>query len=89
LGTIPGVFSIITLGLIYWGILSINIFKSVAEDGVTPLSSYDQAKKVCNYTEGNKEKHGLLYNLLIGSDSQKGGGNLLKKLKKISKELSK
>ena len=30
LGTIPGVFSIITLLLIYWGTISIDIFKSLS-----------------------------------------------------------
>ena len=86
LGTIPGVFSIITLGLIYWGIISIDLFKETSEEGLSKLASYDQAKKVCNFTEAKKGDHGLLYNLVFGNQS--GGKNLAKELKKIGKNLS-
>jgi hypothetical protein len=86
LGTIPGVFSIITLGLIYWGIISIDLFKETSEEGLSKLASYDQAKKVCNFTEAKKDNHGLLYNLVFGNQS--GGKNLAKELKKIGKNLS-
>lgn len=86
LGTIPGIFSIITLGLIYTGIISIDLFKGSSEEGLTKLSSYEQAKKVCNFTTPKKEQHGLLYNLVFGNQS--GGKNLTKELKKIGKNLS-
>lgn len=86
LGTIPGIFSIITLGLIYTGIISIDLFKESSEEGLTKLSSYEQAKKVCNFTTPKKEQHGLLYNLVFGNQS--GGKNLTKELKKIGKNLS-
>lgn len=85
LGTIPGIFSIITLGLIYAGIISIDLFKASSEEGLTKLSSYEQAKKVCNFTQPKKEEHGLLYNLVFGNQS--GGKNFTKELKKIGKNL--
>jgi hypothetical protein len=85
LGTIPGVFSIITLFLIYWGTISIDIFKPIAKDNLTPLVGYKQAKKTCSSDLKPKEKHGLLYNLIFG---QKGGDNISKDLKKIGKQLS-
>ena len=86
LGTIPGIFSIFTLGLIYGGIISIDLFKASSEEGLTKLASYEQAKKVCNFTQSKKEEHGLLYNLVFGNQS--GGKNLTKELKKIGKNLS-
>jgi len=86
LGTIPGIFSILTLVLIYWGYISIDVFKETSEAGLTKLSSYDQAKKVCSYIEPTKEDHGMLYNLVFGSQS--GGGNITKELKKLSKKLA-
>ena len=86
LGTIPGIFSILILGLIYGGIISIDLFKASSEEGLTKLASYEQAKKVCNFTQSKKEEHGLLYNLVFGNQS--GGKNLTKELKKIGKNLS-
>jgi len=85
LGKIPGVFSIVTLFLIYWGIISIDIFKPIAKDNLSPLVGYKQAKKMCSGDIKPKEKHGLLYNLIFG---QKGGDNITKDLKKIGKQLS-
>lgn len=84
LGTIPGVFSIITLALIYYGIISIDIFNSISKEQLTALVSYNQAKKTCDYKEIPREKHGLLYNLIFGQK----GGNITKELKKISKNIS-
>ena len=85
LGTIPGVFSIITLALIYWGVISIDLFKAANEDRFTKMSSFEQAKKVCNFKDAANEKHGLLYNLVFGKQS--GGGNITKELKKLGKKL--
>ena len=91
LGTIPGVFSIVTLALIYFGIITIDLFKPNNEDGLSALTSYKQAKKTCNFNINTgkpvtKENHGLLYNLIFG---QNGGGNISKELKNIGKKLSK
>jgi hypothetical protein len=84
LGTIPGVFSIITLALIYWGILAIDLFKPINETNLSPSTSYEQAIKKCSVYKSKGEKHGFLYNLLIGQS----GGNITKELKQINKKLS-
>lgn len=84
LGLVPGIFSIITLGLIYWGILAIDLFKPINETNVSPSVSYEQASKKCVSLKQKGEKHGFLYNLLLGQS----GGNIAKELKKINKNLS-
>lgn len=84
LGTVPGIFSIVTLLLIYFGIISIDMFKVINQENLSPLISYDQAKKTCSFKETVKDKHGLLYDLLFGSQK---GGNLTKELKNIGKKL--
>jgi len=87
LGTIPGVFSIVTLAFIYFGIITIDLFKPNNEVGLSSLTSYKQAKKTCSYTGENakiKGEHGLLYHLIFGQK----GGNISKELKNIGKKLS-
>jgi hypothetical protein len=84
LGTMPGILSMLTLGLVYWGIISINLFKPNNETNLSPLVSYEQATKKCSFTKSKGEKHGFLYNLLLGQS----GGNITKELKKINKNLS-
>ena len=84
LGTLPGIFSIITLALIYFGIISIDLFNPSSKDNLTPVVSYNQAKKTCSFKEPSKEKHGLLYGLLFGQK----GGNITKEIKAIGKKLS-
>jgi hypothetical protein len=84
LGTAPGIFSIITIGLIYWGVIAIDIFKPIQETNLTPVVSYDQASKKCNIIKQKGEKHGFLYNLFFGQK----GGNITKELKKINKNLT-
>jgi hypothetical protein len=71
LGPVPGAFSILTIILIYFGIININIFKSIPEKNLSPSVSYDQAIKKC------PNKSTALY----------GGGNITKQLKKINKTL--
>ena len=85
LGTVPGIFSIIILLLIYFGIISIDIFKPISKDNLSPSVSYEQAKKTCSFKEVTKEKHGLLYDILFGGQK---GGQLTKELKNIGKRLS-
>jgi hypothetical protein len=85
LGIIPGIISIVILALIYFGIIAIDTFKPINKDHLSALSSYNQAKKTCNFKEPSKDKHGLLYNLLFGGQK---GGNLTKELKNIGKNLS-
>jgi hypothetical protein len=86
LGTTSGIFSIITLLLIYFGIIAIDIFKPVNEENLTPLTSFNMAKKTCsNIKETVGSKHGLLYNMIFGQK----GGNITKELKNIGKKLGK
>jgi hypothetical protein len=82
MGTVPGTFSIITLALIYFGIIAIDIFKPINKEHLSTMVSYQQAKKTCDFKPVSKEKHGLLSELFFGKQS---GGNLTKELKKISK----
>jgi hypothetical protein len=85
LGIIPGIISIVVLALIYFGIIAIDVFKPINKDHLSALSSYNQAKKTCNFKEPSKDKHGLLYDLLFGGQK---GGNLTKELKNIGKKIS-
>jgi hypothetical protein len=82
MGTVPGTFSIITLALIYFGIITIDIFKPISKEQLSKVVSYQQAKKTCAFNPVAKEKHGLLSELIFGKQS---GGNLTKELKNISK----
>jgi hypothetical protein len=85
LGNIPGIFSILVLGLIYFGIISIDLFNQINKNNLSPLLSNIQAKKTCSFKEPNKEKHGLLYNLMFGGQK---GDNITKEIKEIGKKLS-
>ena len=60
------------------------MFKVINQENLSPLISYTQAKKTCSFKETVKDKHGLLYDLLLGSQK---GGNLTKELKNIGKKL--
>jgi hypothetical protein len=84
LGTTAGVCSLVTLCLVYYGVISIDIFKSIPEKNLTPSVSYEQAKKTCSTKIPTSEKHGFLYNLLLGQK----GGNITKELKKIGRNLA-
>ncbi len=84
LGTLPGIFSILTLALIYFGIISIDLFNPSGKNNLSPVVSDNQAKKTCSFKEPPKEKHGLLYGLLFGQK----GGNITKEIKAIGKKLS-
>ena len=84
LGTIPGLFSILVLGLIYFGIISIDLFNQINKNNLSPSVSDNQAKKTCSFKEPTKEKHGLLYGLVFGQQ----GGNITKEIKEIGKKLS-
>lgn len=85
LGTIPGILSICILLLIYWGILTINLFNPINMTELSPLVSNVQAKRSCPNIGNKSEKHGFLYNLLIGQK----GGTVTNDLKKISKVFNK
>jgi hypothetical protein len=83
LGTASGIFSIITLALIYFGIITLDTFDPISKDNMTPIVSFEQAKKTCSFkSQANNSKQGFLYNLI------KGGGNISKEIKNAGKILS-
>lgn len=89
LGATQGIICLVVVLLAYLGILSIDIFNPIKlESHLTPLVSYDQAKKQCmsqnsSVNKSKKPEHGFLYNLIYGQN----GGSLKKELKKLSKQL--
>lgn len=86
LGPIQGAFSLLVVGLIYFGIISMDIFQPTKlGETMSPVTSFEQAQKVCQQvSDATKEKHGFLYNMLFGKQT---GGNLLKDLRKLSKTM--
>jgi len=85
LGTIQGIFSLVVVGLIYFGIISIDIFHPTKlGETMTPMTSFEQAKKTCQYVSPSKEKHGFLYDMLFGKQTG-GSKDILKELRKFSK----
>jgi len=84
LGKISGIVSLFLISLIYWRILCADIFNPITETNLSPIVSYEQAKKICIPEKKYLEKHGFLYNLLF---SQKGG-NISRELKNLHKQLS-
>jgi hypothetical protein len=84
LGPLPGVFSLITLGLIYFGLVGLSIYKPINKDHLSPVTDYEQAVKTCKVTNIEKNKSWLE---MIG---MKGGGkNITKQLKDIHKKFTK
>ena len=84
LGTAPGIFSIVTLLAIYFGLISIDIFKPIERESMTPVVSFEQAKKKCVGVEQVKSSSSFLSSLLGLK-----GGSISKELKNASKILSK
>ncbi len=86
LGTIPGIFCLLTVLLIYFGFLSINIYKPVNDESFSKLVSYEQAKKTC------KIKTDFYSNILkkLNIPFFSGGGKILvNELNKLSKKINK
>ena len=84
LGTTAGVFSIITLVLIYFNIIPIKIFEAYKPSNLTPVTSYEQAQKKCSAVSTKPKS--FLNNMQNFFDIQKGG-RLTKELKKLSKKM--
>jgi hypothetical protein len=78
LGTGIGIFSIISLGLIYFGIITLDTFNPIIKDNMTPVVSFHQAKKICSK---GVLKQRFLENILKG-------GNITKEIKNAGKILS-
>lgn len=77
LGTTGGIFCLITLVLINFGIISIDLFKSKPEQGLSALVSTDKAKKTCHI-----KRHPTLYSefMDIFSPQQQTSKHLVKEL---------
>lgn len=90
LGPVPGIFSIITLALIYFGIISIDLFKSSNKENLSPLVSDNQAKKTCSIQETTAPKKRGIFKIFLDGvfgKSQKGG-NITKEIKNLVKKKS-
>jgi uncharacterized membrane protein len=85
LGATQGLISLGVIIFAYLGILSVDIFNPIEITNLTPLVSYDQAKKQCvsQNTSINKSNKGFLYNLIYGQN----GGSLKRDLKRLAKEM--
>ena len=81
LGLLSGVFAIVTVILIYFKFIPMNIFESIKATNVSPLSSFEQAVKKC---ESNVKMYpsnflGSFTNLF----GNKKGGGIGRELKKL------
>ena len=86
LGSLYGLLSIFALGLIGWGIVSVDLFKPLKPEDLSELVNGVQAHKKCTVKmDDGKGKHGFLYNLIF---PQKGGKHMVNELKKIGKKLN-
>jgi len=83
LGVMPGVFSLVTLGLILGGIISIDIFKPINPENLSAVLEVEQATKKCVHKSVAK-KTGGLFDLFFG-----GGKKLTKQLKVLHKNYQK
>lgn len=84
LGNIPGAFCLIVVLLIYFGFVSIDIFKEKEETNLSKLTSFDQANKKCKYLSN------YIYTQLLNKIPFFSGGGekiLLSEIKKISKKI--
>ena len=94
LGGVYGAFSILTILLIYCGIIPLPIYKQIFPKNLSELQGYKQAKKVCAKISTLKTPHGIfdLFGLVGGGKGKQtggGGNNLINEIKKLSKQLNK
>ena len=94
LGTTSGIFSIITLILIYFGIGHIDLFNPIINNNLSPVGSYEQATKTCPNKNAKlgATAFGAARTALgaaaLGAAARhflKGGSNIAKDLKKLNK----
>lgn len=84
LGTISGVFSILTVLLIYFNIIPIKVFESIKATNLSPLSTFEQAEKKCSAIEIKSKT--FLQGLENFFDNKKGGG-IGRELKNLNKKM--
>lgn len=83
------------VGLMYMGIVPIHIYsqsQNIERYGFTPIVSYKQATKSCNYlSKVSQSTHGFIFNtitsMLLGQQKGGKGGNLAKELTRLGKQL--
>ena len=79
LGTTSGIFCVVVLTAIYFGVIGIRMFKTETETHLSPLTSYDQAKKTC---QAKEQKKSGFFSMFFGGQN---GGSITKELKKLGK----
>jgi hypothetical protein len=86
LGALPGVFSILTVLLIYFKFIPMNVFESIKVEHLSPLSSFEQATKKCNALHGYTPKS---FSELFGNffDASQKGGGISRELKRLHKKM--
>ena len=87
LGILPGVFAIITVILIYFKFIPMNIFEPIKATNLSPVSSFEQAVKKCNFTSKNYPI--TFFELFDNFFDNKKGGGIGRELKKLNKKLHK
>jgi hypothetical protein len=87
LGILPGVFAIVTVMLIYFKFIPINIFEPIKATNLSTLSTFEQAVKKCNYTVKNYPI--TFFELFDNFFDNKKGGGIGRELKKINRQLNK
>ena len=83
LGGLAGGLSILIVCLIYFGILSIDIFNPINEENLSKIVSYDQATKTCKASKVFEMKN-FLSSMMPWSG---GGKKLTREIKKIGSRL--
>jgi hypothetical protein len=83
LGGLAGGISILVVCLIYFGIISIDIFNPINEENLSKLVSYDQVKKTCKISKVFEMKS-FINSFMPWSG---GGKKLTREIKKIGTKL--
>ena len=85
LGAVSGVFSMLTVLLIYFNFIPINIFESIKATNLSPLSTFEQAYKKCDGV--SRKPQTFFENIESFFDVKKGGG-IGRELKKLNKKMN-
>jgi len=84
LGGLGGGISILSIILIYFGMVSIDIFNSINEDNLSKVTSYDQAKRTCKIS-----KSAEIMNFFKSINPFNGGEKkMTNEIKKLGKQMN-
>jgi hypothetical protein len=83
LGGLAGGISILTIILIYFGMVSIDIFNSINEENLSKVTSYEQAKRTCKIAK-SFEMASFFKSL---NPFNGGGKKLTNEIKKLGKNI--